>query len=82
MLPPVLVVHVKGFARCLTINKLGCGVAQLVVRRLAVRQALVRFSVRHPTELTSDVEMERNLREWRRMNVVYECDGTNVMYAL
>ncbi len=43
---------------------LRCGVAQLVARRLAVRQARVRFSARHhrevfPTELTSDEEMER-----------------------
>jgi hypothetical protein len=49
-------------------NYLWCGVAQLVVRRLAVRQARVRFSARHhgegfPTELTSDEEMERNLSE-------------------
>ncbi len=29
----------------------GCGVAQLVVRRLAVRQARVRFSARHPMEV-------------------------------
>jgi hypothetical protein len=28
-----------------------------------------------PTELTSDEEMERNLIEWRQMNVLYECDG-------
>ncbi len=28
-----------------------CGVAQLVVRRLAVRQARVRFSARHPREV-------------------------------
>ncbi len=46
----------------------GCGVAQLVVRRLAEGQARVRFSARHPrevfpTELTSDEEMERNLSE-------------------
>ncbi len=27
---------------------LGCGVAQIVARRLAVRQALVRISARHP----------------------------------
>jgi hypothetical protein len=31
--------------------KLGCGVAQLVVHRLAVRQARVRFSARHPMEV-------------------------------
>jgi hypothetical protein len=40
----------------------------MVVRRLAIRQAQVRFSARHPredflTELTSDEEMERNLGE-------------------
>ncbi len=51
-----------------------CGVAQLVARRLAVRQARVRFSARHhrdvfPTELSSDEEIERNLGEWRRINV-------------
>ncbi len=28
----------------------GCGAAQLVVRRLAVRQARVRVSARHPME--------------------------------
>ena len=42
-----------------------CGVAQLVARRLALRQARVRFSARHhrevfPTELTNDEEMERD----------------------
>jgi hypothetical protein len=47
---------------------LWCGVAQLVARRLAGRQARVRFSARHhrefcPTELTSDEEMERGLGE-------------------
>jgi hypothetical protein len=26
-----------------------------------------------PTELTSDEEMERDLGEWRRINVLYEC---------
>ncbi len=31
--------------------KLGCGVAQLVVHRLAVRQARVCFSARHPMEI-------------------------------
>jgi hypothetical protein len=49
-----------------------CGMAQ--VRRLAVRQARVRFSAWHhregfPTELTSDEEMERGPGEWRRINV-------------
>ncbi len=43
------------------------------MRRLAVRQARVRFSARRPrqvfpTELTSDKEVEGSLSEWRRMN--------------
>ncbi len=51
------------------VAKLWCGVAKLVARRLAVRQARVRFSARHhrevfPTEHTSDEEMERGLGEW------------------
>jgi hypothetical protein len=53
------------------------GVAQLAARRLAVRQARVRFSARphrevSPTEHTSDEDMERGFNEWRRMNVY--CD--------
>ncbi len=56
-----------------------CGVAQLVARRLAVRQARVRFSAWHhrevfPTELKSDEEMERDPGEWRWINVLHECD--------
>jgi hypothetical protein len=56
-----------------------CGVAQLVARRLAVRQAQVRFSARNhrevfPTEQTSDEEMERGLSECRWINVMNECD--------
>jgi hypothetical protein len=44
-----------------------CSVAQLEARRLAVRQARVRFWARHhreglPTELSSDEEMERPQR--------------------
>ncbi len=66
---------------------LWCGVAQLVARRLAVRQARVRFSARHhrevfPTEHTSDEEMERGLSEWRWINVLYECDSMNVCYKI
>ncbi len=62
------------------VAQIGSGVAQMVVRRLAVRQAQVRFSARQPrevflTERASDEEMERNLGEWRRMNVLYEYDG-------
>ncbi len=57
--------------------------AQFVARRLAVRQARVRFSARHhrevfPTERTSDVEMERGLSKWRWINVLHECDSMNV----
>jgi hypothetical protein len=56
-----------------------CGVAQLVARRLAVRQP--EFDSRlgttgrcFPTEQTSDEEMERGLSKWRWLNVLYECD--------
>ena len=36
-----------------------------------------------PTEQTSDEEMERGLSKWRRINVLYECDGMNVcMYVI
>jgi hypothetical protein len=57
------------------VAQLWCGVAQLAGRQLAVRQARVRFSVRHhreviSTEHTSDDEMERGFSEWRRMNVL------------
>ncbi len=56
-----------------------CGVAQTIARRLAVRQARVRFLALHhrevyPTELTSNEEMERDLGELRRINVLDECD--------
>jgi len=62
------------------VAQLRCGVAQLVARRLAVRQARVQFLACHhrevfPTELTSDEDMERGPGEWRRINVcVYVCD--------
>jgi hypothetical protein len=51
------------------------GVAQLAARRLAARQARVRFLARphrevSPTEHTSDEDMERGFNEWRRMNVL------------
>ncbi len=36
-----------------------------------------------PTEQTSDEGMERGLSEWRRINVLYECDRMNVcMYVI
>jgi hypothetical protein len=58
--------------------ELWCGVAQLVARRLAGRQARVRFSARHdrevfPTEHKCNEEMERGLGEWRWMIVWYHC---------
>ncbi len=49
------------------------------------RQVRVQLSARRPrevddTELTGDEEMNQNIGEWRRMNVVlFECDG---MYVL
>ena len=64
-----------------------CGVAQLVARWLAGRQARVRFPARHhreglSTELSSDEEMERGPSEWRWINVLCECDLMNVcMYV-
>jgi len=62
------------------------GSVQLVARRLAVRQARVRFSSRHhrevfPSEHTCDEEMERGLSEWRWINVLYECD-CECMYVI
>jgi hypothetical protein len=47
----------------------GCGVAQLVVRRLAVRQARVRISARHPMETPlaerrRDEDSRRRGGEW------------------
>jgi hypothetical protein len=49
-------------------GSVGCGMAQLVARRLAVRQARVRIPTWHPrevsaTELFSDEGMERSLGE-------------------
>ncbi len=77
----------RGSAWC-GVAQIWCAVAQLVARRLAVRQALVRFSARHhrevpPLSKTNDEEMERGLSEWRRINVLYECDCMNVcMYVI
>jgi hypothetical protein len=47
------------------------------------KKVRVRFSAHHPrevfpSELTSDEEMERNLCEWPRMNVLYKCDRMNI----
>ncbi len=61
------------------LQDLWCHVAQLIARRLAERQARVRFSARHhrgafPTEHTSDEEMGKDLGEWRQINILNECD--------
>ncbi len=43
----------------------GCGVDQLIVRRLALRQARVRFSSRHPMEASlAERSSDENTR-WR-----------------
>ncbi len=60
-------------------GSVGCGVAQLVVRRLAVRQARVRFSARHPMEvllLLSEEAMRIQEDRPRRMvkdERMYDC---------
>ncbi len=51
-------------------GSVGCGVARLVVRRLAVRQARVRFSARHPMKvllLLSEEAMRVQADRPRRM---------------
>ncbi len=59
-----------------------CGVAHLVARRLAVRQACVQFSARNhrevfPTEHTSDEEMERGLiKNMKNKKRVASCHQT------
>jgi hypothetical protein len=64
---------------------LWCDVA-LMVRRCSVGRALACCKAGpssilgsapqggFPTELTSDEDMEISLGEWRRINVLYECD--------
>ncbi len=38
---------------------------------------------KEPRRTTSDEEMERGFREWRRINVLYECDWMSVcMYVI
>ncbi len=58
-----------------------CGVAPLVVRRLAVRHARVWFSPHggFPHWAYKRWGEERNLGEWQQMNVLYE---SNRMYVL
>jgi hypothetical protein len=47
------------------LGSVGCGVAQLAVRRLAVRQAQVRFSARH-LFVGSSLAERRNDEDTRR----------------
>ncbi len=71
--------HTEGFTN---VNALGCGAAQLEVRRLAVRQARVRISARHPMEvllLLSEEAMRlqedgprRMVKDERSVIVLYE----------
>ncbi len=84
---PSLNTSEKPFWLCLwwTLFTDGGAWLSMVARLLAVRQARVRFWARHhrevsPTELTSDEEMERGPGEWRRINVLYECNWMNVCY--
>jgi hypothetical protein len=69
----------KGRHEFLTKKITWCSVGQLVPCRLDVSQARDRFSARQhrdvfATELTSDEELERDLGEWRRKNVLHDCD--------
>ncbi len=57
-----------------------CGVAQLVARRLAGRQARVRFPARHHREIFPTEPQA--MRRWREVsaNVLYECDWMIILY--
>jgi hypothetical protein len=57
-----------------------CGVAQLVARRLAGRQARDRFPARHHREVFPTEPQA--MRRWREasVNVLYECDWMIVLY--
>jgi hypothetical protein len=66
----------------------GCGVAQLVVRRLAVMQARVRISARHPmevplAELRSDEDTvqedrpQRMVKDERKYDCIVRMNVTN-----
>ncbi len=54
--------------------------AQLVARRLAGRQARVRFPARHHREVFPTEQQA--MRKWRKAsaNVLYECDWMIVLY--
>jgi hypothetical protein len=58
-------------------GSLGCSVAQLVARWLAVRQARVRISARHPMEVPPTEPTAVKIWRWASANVyvrmMYEC---------
>jgi hypothetical protein len=64
----------------INISHLWCGVAHLVARRLAGRQARVRFPARHHREVFPTEPQA--MRRWRiaSANVLYECDWMIVLY--
>jgi hypothetical protein len=54
---------------------LGCTETNFQPHVGSVRFSLLSFLA------TDDEEMERNLSQWQRMDVLYECDGMNVLYV-
>jgi hypothetical protein len=54
-----------------TLN-LGCGVAQIVARRLAVRQARVRISARHPSGGSLPSGKQGGQQEWCSTSSIYK----------
>jgi hypothetical protein len=52
-----------------SVAQLGCSVGQLVVRWLAVRQARVRVSARHPTEVPPTEPTAVKIWRWASANV-------------
>ncbi len=67
------------------VAQLGCGVAHWLVRRLALRQAIVRFSARHPRgrffplswpAMNRSRGTAANGDGW--MYLLYKCDAMNV----
>jgi hypothetical protein len=64
------------------VAQLWCGVAQLVARRLAGRQARVRFPARHHREVFPTEQQA--MRRWREAsaNVLYECDWMYCMNVI
>jgi hypothetical protein len=52
-----------------SVAQLGCSVAQLVARWLAVRQARVRISARHPMEVPPTEPTAVKIWRWASANV-------------